>query len=220
MLLFSRQYGYHTSWYLSRSCHLAAHTINISNKCLRIKYFVPLNIRLMLYNTLILRHLNYCVTAWGYQCNRIIKLQKKAIRTVMISSYNAHTETFFKNLKLLKIQDILTLQTLKIYIINLEIINFHITAYIQNWPLFQNSNIHNHNTRGANELHKNRCIHVFAQKSLKLNITNIVNDTPHIILDKIDTHSLNGFTNYVKLFLLQTYQDTCTVPNCYICSHK
>ena len=37
-------------------------------------------------------YLNYCVTAWGYQCNRIIKLQKKAIRTVMISSYNAHTE--------------------------------------------------------------------------------------------------------------------------------
>ena len=57
-----------------------------------------------------------------------------------------------------------------------------------------------------------------AQKSLKLNITNIVNGTPDIILDKIDTHSLNGFTNYVKLFLLQTYQDTCIVPNCYICS--
>ena len=47
-------------------------------------------------------------------------------------------------------------------------------------------------------------------------VSNIVNDTPHIILDKIDTHSLNGFTNYVKLFLLQTYQDTCTVPNCYV----
>ena len=43
----------------------------------------------MLYNALILPHLNYCVTAWGCQCNRIIKLQKKAIRTVMISSYNA-----------------------------------------------------------------------------------------------------------------------------------
>ena len=198
------------------------HTINMSNKCLRIigtlnriKYFVPLNIRLMLYNTLILPHLNYCVTAWGYQCNRIIKLQKKAIRTVMISSYNAHTEPFFKNLKLLKIQDILTLQTLKIYH---KFRNNNLPNYIQNWPLFQNSNIHNHNTRGANALHKNRCSHVFAQKSLKLNITNIVNGTPDIILDKIDTHSLHGFTNYVKLFLLQTYQDTCTVPNCYICS--
>ena len=71
------------------------HTINMSNKILMLKnywnikqnkIFVPLNIRLMLYNTLILPNLNYCVTAWGYQCNRIIKLQKKAIRTVMISS--------------------------------------------------------------------------------------------------------------------------------------
>ena len=113
------------------------HTINMSNKCLRIigtlnriKYSVPLNIRFMLHNALILPHLNYCVTAWGYQCNRIIKLQKKTIRTVMISSYNAHTESFFKNLKLLKIQDILTLQTLKIYIINFEIINSHITYKI------------------------------------------------------------------------------------------
>ena len=132
----------------------------------RIKYFVPLNIRLMLYNTLILPHLNYCVTAWGYQCNIIIKLQKKAIRTVMISSYDAHTKTFFKNLKLLKIQDILKLQTLKIYH---KFRNNKLPYYIQNWPLFQNSNIHNHK-RGANVLHKNRCSHVFAQKSLKIAI--------------------------------------------------
>ena len=158
----------------------------------------------------------YCGLYTWSLCNRIIKLQKKAIRTVMISSYNVHTESFFKNLKLLKIQDILTLQTLKIYH---KFRNNKLPYYIQNWPLFQNSNIHNHNTRGANALHKNRCLHVFAQKSLKLNITNIVNDTPHIILEKIDTHySLNRFTNYVKLFLRQTYQDTCTLPNCYICS--
>ena len=65
----------------------------------------------------------------------------------MISSYNAHTEPFFKNLKLLKIQDILTLQTLKIYH---KFRNNNLPNYIQNWPLFQNSNIHNHNTRGAN----------------------------------------------------------------------
>ena len=45
---------------------------------------------------LILPHLNYCVTAWRYQCNRIINIQKKAIRTVMISSYNAHAESFKK----------------------------------------------------------------------------------------------------------------------------
>ena len=55
----------------------------------------------------------------------------------MISSYNAHTETFFKNLKLLKIQDI-DMRTLK-YIINLEIINFHKLLYTNNrGPLILN----------------------------------------------------------------------------------
>ena len=166
----------------------------------------------MLYNALILHHLKYCVTAWGYQCNRF-KLQKKAISTVMIISSNALTEIVFKNLKLLNIQDILTLQTLKLYH---KFRNNKLPYYMQNWPLYQNYNIHNHSTRGANALHNNRCIHVFAQKSLKLNITNIVNDTPHNSLDKINTHSLNGFTNYMKLFLRQTYQDTCTAPKCYV----
>ena len=61
------------------------HTTNISNKCSRtigvlnrIKHFIPLIVRILLYNTLILPHFNYCITAWGYQCDRIIKLQKKS----------------------------------------------------------------------------------------------------------------------------------------------
>ena len=59
------------------------HTTNISNKCSRtigvlnrIKHFIPLLVRILLYNTFILPHFNYCITAWGYQCDRIIKLQK------------------------------------------------------------------------------------------------------------------------------------------------
>ena len=90
------------------------HTINISNKCLRvigilniIKHVIPINVRLLLYNTLILPHLNDCITAWGYQCNRIVKLQNKALRTVSECSYNAHTGPLFKNLRLLKIKDML-----------------------------------------------------------------------------------------------------------------
>ena len=58
------------------------HTTNISNKCSRtigvlnrITHFNPLLVRILLYNTLILPHLNYCITAWGYQSDRIIKLQ-------------------------------------------------------------------------------------------------------------------------------------------------
>ncbi len=40
---------------------------------------------------------------------------------------------------------------------------------------------------------------------------------PKAILDKIDIHSLQGFTRYIKDYILQSYQEICTVVNCYIC---
>ena len=59
------------------------HTENISNKCSetigvlnRLKYVLPLDIKVLLYNTLILSHINYCVMIWGYQRNRITSIQK------------------------------------------------------------------------------------------------------------------------------------------------
>ncbi len=104
------------------------HTTNISNTCSRtigvlnrIKHFIPLLVRILLYNTLILPHFNYCITAWGYQCDRIIKLQTN--RIMWISTYYAHAELLLKNLRILKIQDILILQTLKCTT-NIETINF------------------------------------------------------------------------------------------------
>ena len=55
-----------------------SHINNISNRCSRaigilnkLKRLLPLNIKIMLYNTLILSHLNYGLTAWGYRCDRI-----------------------------------------------------------------------------------------------------------------------------------------------------
>ena len=170
------------------------HTTNISNKCSRtigvlnrIKHFIPLIVRILLYNTLILPHFNYCITAWGYQCDRIIKLQKKAIRIISISTYNAHTEPLLKNLRILKIQDILILQTLKMYHKHR---NNKLPTYIQNWPLQANKEIHHHNTRHADELHTHRALHMFAEKCLRYNVIRVVNNSPLCILDKLNTHSL------------------------------
>ena len=57
------------------------HTDNISNKCMRaigtlnrIKHILPTQTRILLYNYLILPHINYCIMAWGYQSNRLFKL--------------------------------------------------------------------------------------------------------------------------------------------------
>ena len=62
--------------------------------------------------------------AWGYKCDRIIKLQKKAIRMTHLSEYNAHTEPILKSKKLLKVPDILQIQELKFYYINSYTINY------------------------------------------------------------------------------------------------
>ena len=74
------------------------HTTNISNKCSRtigalnrIKHCILLIVHSLLYINLILPHSNFYIAAWGYQCDRIIKL-KTAIMIISISTYHAHTE--------------------------------------------------------------------------------------------------------------------------------
>ena len=53
----------------------------------------------ILYNTVWLSHLTYCIISWGSQIDKIYLLQKRAIRNVTKSVYNAHAElliiTFF-----------------------------------------------------------------------------------------------------------------------------
>jgi len=63
----------------------------------------------LLYNAMILPYLNYCNLVWGstYKTNlqRITILQKRVIRMMNKSYYNAHTEPIFKKLLLLKFLD-------------------------------------------------------------------------------------------------------------------
>ncbi len=64
---------------------------------------------------MIVSHINYHILAWGYEYSRIFKLQKKAIRIISISKYNAHSEPLFKKFNLLQIEDMLRLNELKLY---------------------------------------------------------------------------------------------------------
>ena len=61
------------------------HTDKISNKCSkisgvlnRLKLLFPQEIKCLLYNSLIVPHINYCITAWGFHRNRITIIQKKS----------------------------------------------------------------------------------------------------------------------------------------------
>ena len=44
----------------------------------QIKYYIPSNVLLTLYNSLILSHVYYLITLWGYNnLNRILRIQKR-----------------------------------------------------------------------------------------------------------------------------------------------
>jgi len=203
-------------------------SIGIINK---LKHFLPTDVKVTLYNSLILSHINYCLLVWGYESDRIKKLQKKAVRVIAVSKYNAHSEPLFKKLKLLKVEDILRLHELKFYFKycqdKLPFYFSKSTSYTSTnkgkFTINLNNEIHNHNTRQKRNLHISRTNHKFSEKCLRHNITktiNYINNTCPQITNKIHTHSMQGFTKYAKTIFIQNYSETCDIHKCYICNRN
>ena len=167
-------------------------------------------IKTLLYNSLIVPHIKYCIMVWGFQTNRIIK-QKKALRIITLSNYNSHTEPLHKKLSMLKVGDILKLQQLKFYY---KYLHNNLPVYLQNWRIIFNYDIHNYDTRIKNKIYTYKTN--FAKKCLRHNLPFLLNNIPTIVKEKLNTHSLQGFAQYAKLYFLQNYQDSCTRQNCYI----
>ncbi len=62
-------------------------SMDILNK---LKHFLPLNAKVLIYNSIILSHLNVCILTWGYECDIIVKMQKQIVRILNLSKYNAN----------------------------------------------------------------------------------------------------------------------------------
>ena len=73
----------------------------------RLKHNLPLSVLRTIYNTLVLPHFQYSILTWGFRLGREKLLQKRAMRVIACSRYNAHTEPLSKKLNLLKVQDFL-----------------------------------------------------------------------------------------------------------------
>ncbi len=187
-------------------------TMSILNK---LKHVLPKQAQLHIYNLLILSHLHFGILAWGYQSDRIFKLQNKVIHSIYISKYNAHTEPLIKSLNLLKVSDILQLQLLKCYY---KYKNRMLPYYLAQLTFITHPNIHDHSTRNQNQLRTNKTQHEHARYCVRHQIPKVINSAPIYILTKINTHSLQGFSIYIKITIIQSYQEICTIQNCYICS--
>ncbi len=84
---------------------------------------------------------------------------KKIIRILSRSKYKAHTEPIFKELKLLKLEDILKLQELKLYY---KYKNNKLSHYLQNLPFEPNTKTHDHATRKQHNIHQPKTNQVYA----------------------------------------------------------
>ena len=97
----------HLNWdtHINHIAKKISKTIGILN---RLKRTLPTFTLKTIYNSLINSHINYGILCWGYKSNKILKLQKKAVRVISNSKFNAHTQPLFKSLKILTINDMLT----------------------------------------------------------------------------------------------------------------
>ena len=178
----------------------------------RIKRTVNKDILKMIYNALIVPHLNYGSLCWGFSALKLSKLQKRAVRVITLSKYNAHSQPIFKSLGILNTNDMFKLNAAK----------FIYKYYNGKLPIYFSHILEPHtrprayNTRHALP-HRQRPKRNLTENSIRYYAANLLNTLPDIVTQKIHTHSLKGFSNYLKKYILSDYSSDCNIINCYIC---
>ena len=125
--------------------------IGVMNK---LEHLVPTRILHVLYCTLVLPYLNYGIIIWGDTCksylDKLIKLQKWAIRIVCNSHYRSrrHTGPIFAKYNVLTVTDIHTLELgTFMYRNSVSELSSSFNNYFTKW-----SEVHNYLTRHGNHL--------------------------------------------------------------------
>ena len=107
----------------------------------------------MLYNAFIYPYFTYCIEVWGNTYKSylepLVKLQKRAIRTIVGAQKCAHTALLFINLKLLNTKEIY------IYCVQLSMYKYHqniLPSIFSDFFVWNNS-VHEYDTRQQNLFH-------------------------------------------------------------------
>ena len=113
----------------------------------KVRCLLPRSILIMLYNALFLSFVQYGIIVWGQKfasyLEPIFKLQKRAVRAISHQTFLAHSYPIFKELKLLRIDDVFKTKLLTFVY---ESMNKLTPVYFHNFFCHVTS-IHSHNTR-------------------------------------------------------------------------
>jgi len=124
------------------------------------------------------------------------------------AKYNAHTEPLYKRLNILKCDNIYTHQILKFLH---KIVNKSVPEYFQNFEIVQASDKHSYNTRKKNQLVTPFHRRILTENCIRVKLTKTFNNTDRKITEKLMTHCLGGFAQYVKKTITQSYSNVYTI---------
>ena len=93
----------------------------------------------------------------------------------------------------LKVEVLLRLQERNFYY---KYIQKKLPVCLLNWQLTPKASVHNFKTRRTTDLHTSRSKHEFKKK---YKLPHVIKNILELVIDKIVTHNLRGFSSYVKL---------------------
>ena len=175
---------------------------------------VPIQIRKLIYSSLIESHLRIGSVVYGAARPALLKplsvIQKKAVRLVASSKYNSHTDPLFKSFHFLKVNDIIQLNQsifMQCYSNNDSPISFrNFFTNIPHSELKCRDNIHNF------QLKKPKSTDLSFYPNVQLIRNWNGNET--------SLKSRRKFADFKKAFIdkcLNSYEEECLKNNCYIC---
>ena len=178
----------HMNWnsHTQKIANKLSRTLGVTN---RLKRHLPFSAMKLMYDSLILSHLQFGITNWGFEWERISKLQKRALRIMTNSRYNAHMEPLFKRLNLLQVKNIFDVQCLKFWY---KFVNNKLPNYFRDKFKFNNE-LHDIETRNHDRLHLYATGTSGARNVLRHHIPELLNKFPQYLIDRIKTHSIYSF---------------------------
>ena len=190
----------HFNWFahyksLNSKLSRAIYTLN------RVKHILPIESMKMLYYSLFHSHLTYGLLLWGPNIktdllNKIFLKQKRLIRIVHNAKYNIHTDPLFKESKILKLNEMIECEILKLVYLytkdQLPMPLMNVFSY----------NVITYSTRQKNVPLKRKCNYDPLSKSFIAKGPKLWDDIPNDI--KNCTH-VKSFCSRLKKIMLEKY---------------
>ena len=168
----------------------------------KVKYILTTTQLLHLYNAFLLPHLLYCCTIWGLnyatRCNKLLLMQKKAVRIMFNLPFLGHTSPHFKEHSILKFNELVKYKTL---VIMYKFLTCKLSVHVQSMFTL--------NSRNINLRHRSPFFVPFSNRNYRLFTIPFSGpklwNTFFTVHDTENLPTLGTFKKLVKLRLINDY---------------